>query len=204
VSACVHELRVNLWSMLFGLAGGLSPADELKGVLEQPAAAETWKQIQTVAMNNALLYADSFAFTPRNDPDPTVQQKDSTIVDPITNIPLDMAASLWPTWRYNNYGDHELGGKLAYRMPFELEFGQPPASGKVEPAHTYYARTNAPVSEPQGVRGYIVELPAQWTLGENNYSGMHLALLAKLMDFAPGQPKLYASADEAEPRSVSS
>jgi phosphatidylserine/phosphatidylglycerophosphate/cardiolipin synthase-like enzyme len=204
VSACVHELRVNLWSKLFGLAGGRSPADELKGVLDKPAAAETWKQIQTVAMNNARLYAASFAFTPRNDPDPTVQQKDPTIVDPKTQDELKLGASLWPAWRYNNYGDHELGGKLAYRMPFELEFWQPPASGKVEPAHTYYARTNAPVSEPQGVRGYIVELPAQWTLGENNYSGMHLALLAKLMEFAPGQQKLYARADEAEPRSVSS
>jgi phospholipase D1/2 len=203
VSTCVHDLRVRLWSKLFGLSGGNKPAEALRAVLEKPAAPETWKQIQAVSKENARLYATSFAFTPCNAPDPSVQQKDPNIIDPVTRAPLGLGASLWPTWHYNNYGNHNLGGKMAYRMPFEPAFWQPPESGEAQPAHTYYARTNAPVSAPQGVQGYIVELPTQWTLGENNNSGMNMKLIAQLMRLNPESMRAYAEADHFGQRRVS-
>jgi phospholipase D1/2 len=202
VSTSVHDFRVKLWTKLFGLAGGNKPAEELREVLEKPAAPETWRKIQQVAADNADRYAEAFAFIPRDTPDSSVQQKDPSVVDPVTRRPLDLGASLWPTWHYNNYGNHDLGGKMAYRMPFEAELWQPPEPGKVEPAHTYYARSNAPVSAPQGVKGYIVELPTQWTLGEDNNSGMHMALIAQLMNLTPEGMRAYAKADNLGQRKV--
>jgi phospholipase D1/2 len=132
-----------------------------------------------------------------------VQQKDPNIVASDTGEALTLGASLWHAWYYNNYGDHDLGGKMAYRMPFEPEFWQPPESGEAQPAHTYYARTNAPVSAPQGVQDYIVELPTQWTLGEDNNSGMNMMLIAQLMRLNPESMRAYAEADHFGQRRVS-
>lgn len=155
VSSTVHDLRVRLWSKLFGFAGGNSPAPSLKGMISRPAAPETWKAIQVTAQRNALLYRKAFPFLPASDGSPS---------------------SIWPTW---NSKLHALG----YFMPFNEQFWRSKEVG--DESFTWDAKKRAAESSPAGVEGYIVALPTQWTSGENNSSGMNLTMLANVPSTSP-------------------
>lgn len=71
--------------------------------------------------------------------------------------------SIWPTWQYADPKYHEKGGHLKAPMPFELGF---------------WKKSAVAVKAPAGIQGFIVSLPIDWTFGENNDSGMSMALLA--------------------------
>lgn len=93
VSATVQNLRIRLWSKLFGLTGA-TPAQELEPLIPAPAAPETWIAIQNVAHANAVAYQQAFPFLAR------VAGKPS---------------SIWPTWES---AEHGLNG----HMPFHPNF----------------------------------------------------------------------------------
>ena len=52
-------------------------------------------------------------------------------------------------------------------------------------------------------RRLIVDLPTQWTLGEDNNSGMNMMLIAQLMRLNPESMRAYAEADHFGQRRVS-
>jgi phospholipase D1/2 len=61
-----HELRKNIWSKLFGIAGGVRPANGLQQAIEQPGKPDSWKLIQRQARANAAAYEAVFPEVPRN------------------------------------------------------------------------------------------------------------------------------------------
>lgn len=93
VSTSVHHFRRRLWSKLFGLMGGISPAEVLAAVIDQPAASATWEAIQKVAQRNAAAYDAAFKFVPK-----------------VAN-----ASSIWPCWDAKRR-------KLVSYMPFNEQF----------------------------------------------------------------------------------
>lgn len=150
VSASVHELRMRLWSKLFGFTdGAISPAETLRTVLDKPAARSTWKAIQAVAHSNAVAYQNAFVHVPR-----------------VTGKP----SSIWPTWSTN--------ARMQYYMPFHELFWR--KKGPRDESFSWDAKAKANDLAPQGVRGFIVELPVTWTQHENNLSGMNRTLLANV------------------------
>lgn len=168
VSAKVSDLRQRLWKKIFGLMGSARPASELASVIQYPAAPATWKAIQTIAQKNAFIYEAAFQFVPRSYANPAIQ--------PPTKLVPKPACSLWPTWRYKDSSQHELGGSLLYRMPFDASFWQAPEDEVV--LHSWDALKNAPEKTPQGIKGFIVALPDNWTYGENNIKGgMNIRLI---------------------------
>jgi phospholipase D1/2 len=66
VRAFAHELRKSVWNKLFGITGGVRPANELKQAVEQPGSPDSWKLIQRRAQANADLYEAAFAWVPRS------------------------------------------------------------------------------------------------------------------------------------------
>ncbi|WP_158412975.1 phospholipase D-like domain-containing protein [Holophaga foetida] len=175
VSACVHELRKNLWKKIFGLMGSDKPASALASVLDKPAAPETWKAIQKVARVNSERYEEAFWHIPRNIADPRFQAPAHKDDKP--------PCSIWPVWRYNDSLHHAKGGKMLYRMPFEAAFWQ--GVGVRDESNSWQTGAKAanhgraPEKAPQGVQGFIVELPIEWTRGESNDSGQNLTILAQ-------------------------
>ncbi|XYJ11672.1 phospholipase D-like domain-containing protein [Telluria sp. B2] len=148
VSVNVHYLRVRLWKKLFGLMGGAGPADKLLGVLDKPAARETWEAIQRTAHVNALAYQNVFPFLARVQGEPS---------------------SIWPTW------DKE-GRRLKGHMPFNERFWR--SDEVMDAPRSWEAKNRQTERSPIGIQGFIVTLPVTWTAGENNMSGMNLTLLA--------------------------
>lgn len=144
----VHKFRIRLWEKIFGMAGGTSPATELKAGLEKPAAPATWKAIQAVAHANAMAYRAAFPFLPGVTGDPS---------------------PLWPTWDSAKHA-------LKYHMPFNERFWREDEIR--DESFTWDATSRAAESAPQGVKGFIVALPTTWTYGESNVSGMNNALMA--------------------------
>nr|WP_320134076.1 hypothetical protein [uncultured Holophaga sp.] len=90
--------------------------------------------------------------------------------------------SIWPTWRYNEWGKPAGGGRLLYRMPFEAAFWRKvevrDESNSWEPSPQAQGYGRAPEQAPQGIQGFIVELPINWTKGEDNDSRQNLTILA--------------------------
>jgi phospholipase D1/2 len=165
VSTKIHNLRIELWKKLFGLSGGGRPATTLTQFLTQPANCSTWEEIQKIAAENAKRYSNAFKHIP-------------TFSD--TNefgSPLKRS-SIWPTWS---------GDRLKHRMPFNEGFWR--ELGPRDQQFSWDAATTAPESQPQGIQGFFVALPTNWTYAENNISGMNLTLLANLDPKmrAPGQ-----------------
>lgn len=148
VSQNIHNFRMRLWEKIFGMAGGASPASGLKAVLEKPAAPATWAAIQAVAHANAVAYRTAFPFLPS-----------------VTGNP----SSLWPTWNKNKRA-------LDHHMPFNERFWRDDEIR--DESFTWDAKSRAKESHPQGVQGFIVELPTTWTAGESNVSGMNNHLMA--------------------------
>jgi phospholipase D1/2 len=148
VSANIHNLRVRLWKKLFGLMKGAEPAHSLSDVIDKPAAAATWEEIQRVSHANALAYQNAFPFLPN------VHGKSS---------------SIWPTWDPG-------ARRLKYHMPFDERFWR--VNDIMDKSLSWHAISRAPENSPRGIQGFIVALPTLWTDGESNISGMNLTLLA--------------------------
>lgn len=162
VSKAVHELRVNLWKKHFGLSlAGKSrvlAAAELKPYLAEPAAEQTWMAIQALAQDNSQAYEAAFNSIPQN------RSQTQVVPDSLrSRYPNGFPASIWPTWIYTNLVNMRNGGRLAAPMPFEENFWR-----------------NFPAQPPIGIAGFICQLPARWTHGENNNSGINKTVLANI------------------------
>jgi phospholipase D1/2 len=179
VAASVHKLRRDLWEKIFGLKSGnrKAPALASAAILDSPAAPTTWRAIQKCARDNAGIYEKAFWFVPRSAPRPEIQAK-----RPDDKEEASPFASLWPTWQYKNYTEHDEGGRLLHRMPFDEWFWHKPgprdgATNTWNVANNA-ATGNAPEAVPKGVEGFIVALPIHWTRRENNLSGINLTVIA--------------------------
>ncbi|WP_341678129.1 phospholipase D-like domain-containing protein [Niveibacterium sp. SC-1] len=172
----VHELRVGLWKKHFGAgAPGRQAGALLKdAVLRSPGVPATWEAIQRQSNENARLYNDAFWYIPRSEARHEVQPK-----EPQDRQPGRAPASIWPTWKYQTYLDHGKGGKLQYHMPFDPLFWRAPEYKEVSNSWSAAPNATAPVAAPQGVQGFIVALPTEWTRGEDNlFSKSHIATIA--------------------------
>lgn len=167
ISDLIQGFRIKIWRKLFALDINhtfISSATELSGnVLTQPAATETVNKIQKISIDNTFIYQKAFPFIPQNispvqatkgkaQPD---RGKLPKTIQGITYYPL--GCSIWPLWVYNDPDDHSKGGKLDDQMPFDEEFWTN--------QHTQY-------QAPEGIQGFITELPFEWTKGEGNVAPM--------------------------------
>lgn len=170
VSKAVHGLRIDLWKKHFGLslnkASNVQPAIGLQRYLTQPAAEASWRAMQVRAKKNTEAYEETFDFIPRN-----ASQVQPHIMPNLEEYPEGFPASIWPTWVYRNLRNPSGGGDLIEPMPYEKRFWNGDA---YLPARAY--------SAPTGVQGFICQLPIRWTRGENNDSGINLAILAQFME----------------------
>jgi phosphatidylserine/phosphatidylglycerophosphate/cardiolipin synthase-like enzyme len=112
--------------------GCINPAKSLDKVLDKPAAPETWRAINAVALKNLDEYTRAFYYTPRNDEgdnpfcQPVKQLQDeqdkyleraalphSKDTGPLTLLGEPRArigrrgSSIWPGWWYKNIFNHE-------------------------------------------------------------------------------------------------
>lgn len=134
-----HELRMKVWSKIFGITGNVRPAD-LKLAIEQPGHPESWKKIQQQAKINAALYEDAFPYIPRNfSPFPKFRNRH---------------ASILPTWNPELKQKDGLPGGIGSPLPFQDEFwSRQQSTGKRE-----YLKD---------IKGFITDIPIYWTEGEN-------------------------------------
>ena len=150
-----HELRKGIWRKLFGMRGGVRPADELKDAIEKPGYPESWKAIQAVAKRNTEHYEAVFKFIPRS--------FHSTEGD------RSYRASIWPVINtkvaQKDYGKINLAEVKKELMPFELEFWKTP-----QHEIDSLPRLNK-------VSGFITAYPINWTKHENNNMDFHHALM---------------------------
>lgn len=169
----VHELRVALWKKHFGLGLGKSsevlPATELAHYLNQPAAEQTWKAIQTRAYRNTIAYNKSFDFIPQN-VSPYQKQK-TPEVSQSPEYKNGYPASIWPTWVYRKFKERYFGGEIMAPMPYEERFWR---SATLKPVKSFQT--------PEGIQGFITALPTLWTWKEHNDSGLNLSMLARQGD----------------------
>jgi phospholipase D1/2 len=175
VGQAVRDLRRRLWKKHFGLADGARrPASQLAAVLDSPLAPATWQAIQAVAEKNALAYSNAFKHLPQFE-----LNKDKRTI-------ASVASPIWPTWDNTQ-------GKLQFHMPFNERFWR--GDRVRDECFTWDARQRAPESEPDGVQGFIVALPIQWTAGENSRSRMNLTILANVPSAAEGTRTADATPD---------
>ncbi|WP_172203205.1 phospholipase D-like domain-containing protein [Niveibacterium sp. COAC-50] len=176
----VHDLRVALWKKHFGASapGRQAPALLSDSILKSPGLPATWEAIQQRATLNANNYGKAFWYTPRSEARPEIQPKEAQ-----DKNPGGAPASIWPTWKYKTYLEHGKGGRLRYRMPFDPLFWREADYKDVN--HSWApasdtATSKAPAATPQGVQGFIVALPTEWTRGEDNlFSKTHIATIAR-------------------------
>lgn len=152
-----HELRMEVWKKLFGIAGGVRPATDLKSAIDAPGSPDSWKRIQAQAEENAAAYEAAFDFVPRNWSGRL--QRDHT----------PEAASILPTW--NPLADAPpkaewKKGNLMSPMPFQPEFW---SSSRHSPAG---------VGQLDKIKGFFTALPIHWTKGENIKFAYPTALVA--------------------------
>jgi phospholipase D1/2 len=175
----VHELRVALWKKHFGAGapGRAAPALLTDAVLRSPGLPATWEAIQNRANLNAQRYEEAFWYIPRSEARPEIQPKEAADKEP-----GGAPASLWPTWKYQTYMDHRLGGRLRYRMPFDPLFWRGGEHREVSNSWNLAVdakQSKSPSQAPQGVQGFIVALPTEWTRGEDNlFTKTHIATIA--------------------------
>lgn len=166
VSKTVHELRVALWKKHFGLSltkpSKIQPATALTACLTTPAAESTWQAIQRRAERNTRAYEKAFDFIPRN-----ISQVQPDITPDMTGFPNGFPAPVWPTWAYKSLENLRASGDFVTPMPYQEQFWQD---------------ENKVYASPQGVQGFICQLPTQWTRGENNNSGYNLTVLAQVTE----------------------
>ena len=165
--AFARELRRGVWSKLFGLTGGVRPAEELREAIETPACPETWRKIQQVAQRNTEQYEAVFPFIPKS---LWVDRQESALKFP---------ASIWPVidagarQLIEGSSEKNRNAKIDFAimkkdlMPFESEFWKAP------PYNT------AQVKRLEDIRGFITTYPVNWTGGENNNMRYHMALVTQ-------------------------
>lgn len=172
----VHELRVGLWKKHFGAGAPGRQASTLlmDAVLKSPGAPSTWEAIQKQSDDNARLYNNAFWYIPRSEARQEIQRKEAQ-----DKNPGGPPASIWPTWKYQTYLDHGQGGKLHFHMPFDPLFWRAPERKEVSNSWAASPSASAPVATPEGVQGFIVALPTEWTRYEDNlFSRSHIATIA--------------------------
>lgn len=170
VGQAIHQFRVDLWKKHFGLGlpktSRVQPANGLGKYVTQPAAEQTWKEIQKLAEKNTYAYELAFDFIPRNvsrvQPRKTPQMK---------GFEKGFPAPIWPTWAYRDLEYLTRGGELMEPMPYEERFWR---SNNLTPVKTF--------AHPAGIQGFICTLSINWTRGENNDSGLNSTVLANLFD----------------------
>lgn len=137
-----HDLRIKIWSKLFGIGLGSRAAD-LKQAIEAPGSPESWKLIQKQAEKNAELFEAAFSYIPRN----FVQKKTGK----------KTYASIIPTWDDEAplpKGAKWSNGNIGAPLPSQEDFWKD-------------ARYNPAVKNLDKVKGFITALPVEWTRGEN-------------------------------------
>jgi phospholipase D1/2 len=134
-----HELRMKVWSKIFGVTGNIRPAD-LKLAIEQPGHPESWKKIQEQAKINAALYEDAFPYIPRN-------------FNPLSKL-RNRHASILPTWNPELKQKDGLLGGVGSPLPFQDEFW----SRQQSTEKREYLKD---------IKGFITDIPIHWTEGEN-------------------------------------
>src|SRR5690554_1702851 len=96
----------------------VSPANELGAHLTMPAAAKTWKAIQSRAENNSRSYNQTFNSIPQN-----ISQTQDVPDSLRSQYPNGFPASVWPTWVYTDVEDFSAGGRLAAPIPLKRASG---------------------------------------------------------------------------------
>lgn len=201
VSEVVHNFRVDLWKKIFGLAmpkphPHIRPASSLANVLLQPAAKSTWMAIQEIANRNTRTYNASFQFIPQNISHVQVGEKAQKVPEGCEpDYPnqdkkfYPLRCSVWPTWVYEDPNSLSFTGEFDSVMPFEADFWLKPSLNNYtkrylqeDPWYTKLSRTFSLKKYPEGVEGFIVALPHEWTMGENNTSQIHLWAVAHLLN----------------------
>lgn len=147
-----HELRKAVWKKLFGITGGVRPANELAQAVEMPGMPDSWKLIQRRAAANAALYEAAFPWVPRSE-------------DQFAPTPKK-GASILPTWKTKMLDSKEESGALDSPLPPQSEFW-------TEPRYT------SAVAQLEQVKGFITALPVKWTKGENIWVRYPTALVAE-------------------------
>lgn len=197
VSEVVHNFRVDLWKKIFGLAmpkphPHIKPAKTLQDVLLQPAAPSTWDAIQQIATDNMNRYNAAFQFIPQNISHVQVGKKAQVVPEGCDkDYPnqdkkfYPLRCSVWPTWVYEDPNSLSAAGDLDSVMPFDADFWLNPSLNNYtkrylseDPWYTKLKRTFSLKKYPDGVEGFIVTLPHEWTMGENNTSQIHLWAVA--------------------------
>ncbi len=154
VRTYAHELRKNIWSKLFGIAGNVRPATHLQNAIDQPGNPASWEAIQKQADFNAKVYEDAFPHIPRN--------------WTMTGFGKMTPASIIPNWNPNKPNrDKRIDTSTASDRVTELGYPEYPL-----PHTTQFwdePRYNAPhVAALSTAQGFIVALPIHWTEGEMN------------------------------------
>lgn len=132
-----HELRAALWRKHLALTSGgnevVKPASPLGAMIDQPAAPETIKAIQSLALSNQLAYEAAFGFVPRS------RQHDSP----------NTRGSIWPV--VNRDKDRPILEIEAYadQMPFSDRFWSAKVSAS-KPAGIQGFFTALPIDWTQG------------------------------------------------------
>lgn len=160
-----HELRKGIWSKLFGIRGGVRPADELRDAIDKPGHPDCWTAIQAVAKCNAAHYEAVFKYVPRS------------------NYHFENGnyypASIWPV--INTRSGQKPGTRSAIDlnkakkdlMPFESEFWNAPQ---------YEAGSLLRLNQ---VCGFITAYPINWTKYEDNNMKFHHALMTHTIPREP-------------------
>ncbi len=174
VSPYVSKLRKDIWSKLFGLSSegcspyeGAGPAMALEGMLDKPAAKETYSKIQEIAAENLKIYAEVFPWIPQNQQPGRVSKP----LFPLQSTPANMStvSTAFEEVRSEMPGPASIWPKPAKDMPFSPKFRYSEQLG-------IPAKDALPLLR-QNIKGFIVALPVDWTKGENNDLGWHLKVI---------------------------
>ncbi len=146
VRAYAHELRKKIWKKIFGITGGVRPANNLVQAIEQPGIPDSWHLIQKQADFNANAFESAFSYIPKNW---IASGSDGTT----------LPASIIPNWdrlEQSPNSKDSFAGYPASPLPFQEEFWRTPR------------HNNNAVSGLEQIRGFITSLPVFWTQGEMN------------------------------------
>jgi phospholipase D1/2 len=150
VRKLAHELRMNLWKKHFGLSGG---TDIVKPASQLAAMLDKPADPATWQAIQAAARTNSAAYA-----------------QAFKWVP-NAKSSIWPVWdRARKFSD-----KTSY---FDVSKAVEPAA-KQMPFSEDFWKNPPKVAAPGGVKGFICELPLEWTLDENNHPGMNMILLTE-------------------------
>lgn len=160
VRKLAHQLRKDLWKKHFALAAGnglVQPASELASRLDKPHDPATWAAIQRIAKANMAAYAAAFPWVPRN------------------------GVSIWPVWPKKVKPKSALkdAPPEEKQQAYDAAIAMGTPYGAQMPFSKDFWKRAPAASAPAGIRGYICELPMEWTEGQNNHPAMNMILLTQ-------------------------